>query len=124
MSWKYQLHCKNTWICEQVESPLFQHAQMILWHGAGPAKLLKVLAAGPSSSNALFQFSLPKATAGVAAAAAGGLDGLNLITRKDRFGKSASQANSSQVHSMHSCSWSTASSCRPAVARITLTESV
>lgn len=65
--------------------------------GAGPPNLLKVLAAGPSSSNALFQFSLPKATDGVAAAGAGALDGLNLITRKDAFGRSASHATGNQV---------------------------
>lgn len=56
-----------------------------------------MLAAGPTSSNAVFQFSLPQATDGVAAAAAGSLDGLNLITRKDAFGRSASQASGNQV---------------------------
>ena len=75
-------------------------------HCVGPPNLLKVLAAGPSSNNALFQFSLPPATDGVAAAAAGGLDGLNLITRKDRFGKSASQATSTQV-----CSYNLSGTC-------------
>ncbi len=64
----------------------------------GPPSLLKVLAAQPNNGAALFKFSLPQATDGVAAAASGGLDGLNLITRRDRYGKSASQPSNNQVH--------------------------
>jgi len=60
--------------------------------------LLKVLAAQPNNGAALFKFTPPQATDGVAAAASGGLDGLNLITRRDRYGKSASQPSNNQVH--------------------------
>ena len=59
--------------------------------------MLKVLAAGPSSSDAMFQFAPAQATDGMAAAASGGLEGLNLITRRDRYGKSALQSSHNQV---------------------------
>ena len=65
---------------------------------AGPPSLLKVLAAQPSNSDALFRFTPAQATDGMAAAASGGLDGLNLITRKDRYGRSASQPSDNQVY--------------------------
>lgn len=64
---------------------------------AGPPNLLKVLAAGSNSSDALFKFTPAQNTDGIAAAAAGGLEGLQLITRRDRYGKSASQPSSNQV---------------------------
>lgn len=64
----------------------------------GPPNLLKVLAAGSNSSDALFKFTPAQNTDGIAAAAAGGLEGLQLITRRDRYGKSASQPSSNQVH--------------------------
>lgn len=67
----------------------------------GPPSLLKVLAAQPNNGAALFKFTPPQATDGVAAAASGGLDGLNLITRRDRYGKSASQPSNNQVAQRH-----------------------
>lgn len=56
------------------------------------------MAAGPTSGDALFKFTPAQNTDGIAAAAAGGLEGLQLITRRDRYGKSASQASNGQVH--------------------------
>ncbi|KAL3142735.1 hypothetical protein ABBQ38_003035 [Trebouxia sp. C0009 RCD-2024] len=64
---------------------------------AGPPSLLKVLAAGPNNGDALFKFTPAQNTDGIAAAAAGGLEGLQLITRRDRYGKSASQPSNGQV---------------------------
>ena len=64
---------------------------------AGPPSLLKVLAAAPSSDDALFRFAPAQATDGMAAAASGGLEGLNLITRRDRYGRSALQPSHNQV---------------------------
>ena len=42
----------------------------------GPPSLLKVLAAGPNNGDALFKFTPAQNTDGIAAAAAGGLEGL------------------------------------------------
>ncbi|KAL0051641.1 hypothetical protein WJX82_011053 [Trebouxia sp. C0006] len=79
---------------------------------AGPPSLLKVLAAQPSNGAALFKFTLPQATDGVAAAASGGLDGLNLITRRDRYGKSASQPSNNQVKYICNATGEDCSACR------------
>ena len=63
----------------------------------GPPSLLKVLAAGSNNGDALFKFTPAQQTDGIAAAAAGGLEGLHLITRRDRYCKSASQPSNGQV---------------------------
>ncbi|KAA6426594.1 MAG: SWI SNF complex subunit SMARCC2 isoform 2 [Trebouxia sp. A1-2] len=79
---------------------------------AGPPSLLKVLAAQPNNGAALFKFTPPQATDGVAAAASGGLDGLNLITRRDRYGKSASQPSNNQVKYICNATGEDCSACR------------